>query len=390
LGNFTTTTEANRMGVAIDVENHSDRKFVAEEYLNKEGYRLKDYCLRTIRQRIRKLFLQEGVEPRNWSEDKAKGLVKAPGYKKGAAFKFFDAPTGAPFKEMIQERAKIRTEFALNKSARKILPILGGFKFGMMNFGSESVRRMDMSKMAKVLTGNGVKEELLSPSYTSFPELAMIRYDQERGQNLEVDRIAIPKVVRQVAPVEVKKKVMTILVPSWELSAKKAAEEELARMKVIQEEEFSRMKAEREAEKRRQNKPTSLVGAMRALNMQNADVRVLAKDTRPTQGAQQRLRQSSVSRKAEPRNRSSSGSSIQYLGKRKRSPERERERGTTSARTSSTKFATASSVRFDSGEESSDSKEMDRIRMQRYKVHLETVKLERMERKHAEAKKLRK
>ena len=43
----------------------------------------------------------------------------------------------------------------------------------MMNFGSESVRRMDMSKMARVLTGNGVKEELLSPSYTSFPELAI-------------------------------------------------------------------------------------------------------------------------------------------------------------------------------------------------------------------------
>ena len=78
------------------------------------------------------------------------------------------------------------------------------------------------------------------------------------------------------------------------------------------------------------------------------------------------------------------------MGKRRKSPERERKRGTTSARTSSPKFATASSVRFDSGEESSDSKEMDRIRMQRYKVHLETVKLERMERKHAKAKKLRK
>ena len=70
LGNFTTTTEANRMGEVIDVENHSDRKFVAEEYLDKEGYRLKDYCLQTIRQRIRKLFLQEGVEPANWSEER--------------------------------------------------------------------------------------------------------------------------------------------------------------------------------------------------------------------------------------------------------------------------------------------------------------------------------
>jgi len=179
LGNFTATTKFNRMGVAIDVDNHSDRTFVAEEYLDRDGYRLKDYCLRTIRQRIRKLFLQEGVEPASWSEDKAKGLVKAPGYKKGNTYKFYDAPMGAPFKEMIRERATIRTEFAMNKAARKNLPILGGFKFGMMNFGSESVRRMDMSKMARVLPGNGVKEEILSPNYTSFPELAMIRYDQE-------------------------------------------------------------------------------------------------------------------------------------------------------------------------------------------------------------------
>ena len=113
--------------------------------------------------------------------------------------------------------------FALNKSTRKTLPILGVFKFRMMNFGSESVRRMDMSKMARVLPGNGVKEEILSPNYTSFPELAMIRYDQERGENLDMDRVIIPKVVQvqQVAPVEVKKKVMTILVPSWELSAMK-------------------------------------------------------------------------------------------------------------------------------------------------------------------------
>jgi len=43
LGNFTTTTEANRMGEVVDVENHGDRKFVTVEYLDKEGYRLKDY-----------------------------------------------------------------------------------------------------------------------------------------------------------------------------------------------------------------------------------------------------------------------------------------------------------------------------------------------------------
>jgi len=144
----------------------------------------------------------------------------------------------------------------------------------------------------------------------------------------------------------------------------KKRDRELARLKAIQEEEFKRLKAEREEEKRQQKEPTSLVGAVKALNVRNADVRVLAKDTRSTQGAQQRLRQRSVMRKAEPRNRSSSGSSVKYLGERRRSPERERKRGTTSARTSSPKFATASSVRFDSGEDSSNNEEMDRIRLQ--------------------------
>jgi len=185
-----------------------------------------------------------------------------------------------------------------------------------------------------------------------------------------MNRVIIPKVmqIRQVAPVEVKKKVMTSL---WELSAMEAVQEEtekrereLVRLKAIQEEEFKRLKAEREEEKRRQKEPTSLVGAVKALNLRNADVRVLAKDTRLTQGAQQRLRQRSVVRKMEPQDRSSSGSSVQYLGERRRSPERERKRGTTSTRTSSPKFATASSVRFDSGEESSNNKEMDRIRLQ--------------------------
>jgi hypothetical protein len=325
----------------------------------------------------------EAVKPANWIEDKAKGMIKAPGYKKGPVFKFYDAPSGAPFKEMIRERADIRTRFVLNNSDRKTLPKLGGFKFGMMNFGSETVRKMDMSKMAKVLPGNGVKEELLSPSYKSFPEISMTRYDQERGQNLDVDRIVIPKVVRQDVPVEAsQKKVVTILVPSWELSAKKAADAELARMKAVQEEEFVRLKAEREAEKRRQSEPTSLIGAVKALNERNSDVRVLTKNARPAQGAQQRLR-----------DRSLSGSSVQYLGEVRRSPEREGERGTTSrttARTSSPKFAKAPSVKYDSGEDSSNNEEMDKIRKQRCVVQLETVKLERMEKRYTKARLMRK
>jgi hypothetical protein len=72
LGNFTTTTDERSPGEVVDVENHGDRKFVAREYLDRTGYRLKDYNLRTVRQRVRKLFLTERVQPEDWLEEKAK------------------------------------------------------------------------------------------------------------------------------------------------------------------------------------------------------------------------------------------------------------------------------------------------------------------------------
>jgi len=193
LGNFTTSDGHNKMGVAVDVENHNDRVFISEEYLEKDGYKLVDYCLRTIRQRIRKLFATEGVEPVNWSKDKSKGMIKAPGFKNGARYRFYDAPQGAPFKDLIKERATIRTEFSRNRSARKNLPVLGAIKFGMMNFMLNNVRQLDMSRAAKVLTGNGVKESLLPQGYKSLPDVAMIRFDQERGEQLDKEKVRIPK-----------------------------------------------------------------------------------------------------------------------------------------------------------------------------------------------------
>jgi len=225
LGNFTTTTDTDKLVELVDVENHGDRKFVAREYLDRDGYRLKDYSLRTVRQRLRKLFLTETVQPEDWTEEKAKGMIKAPGCRKGLSFKFYDPPTGAPSRELLKERARIRTEYALlNSSDRNTLPRLGGFKFGQLNFTSTTVDMMDMSKMATVLTGNGVKEETLSPGYESFPERAMLRYGQERGLYLNIDRIVIPEAVRQATPVYMKKKVTTV--PSKELPTKKAAEKE--------------------------------------------------------------------------------------------------------------------------------------------------------------------
>jgi len=96
LGNFTTTNELSRNGLMVDVESHGDRIFVAEEYIDKDGYKLVDYCLRTIRQRIRKLFLMEGVEPKDWSADKTKGLIKAPGFKRRDGFRFYEIPQAPP------------------------------------------------------------------------------------------------------------------------------------------------------------------------------------------------------------------------------------------------------------------------------------------------------
>ena len=90
------------------------------------------------------------------------------------------------------------------------------------------------------------------------------------------------------------------------------------------------------------------------------------------------------------RDRSSSGSSVQYLGEKRRSPERERERGTTFARARSPKIAVASSARLDSGDESSDNEEKDAIRMLQAKIDLDIAKLERMKSRYARSRSQRK
>jgi len=70
---------------------------------------------------------------------------------------------------------------------------MGAIKFGMMNFTSNNVRQFNISLTARVPAGNGVKENLLSPGYKSLPEVAMLRYDQERGEQLNKERIKIPR-----------------------------------------------------------------------------------------------------------------------------------------------------------------------------------------------------
>jgi hypothetical protein len=206
---------------------------------------------------------------------------------------------------------------------------------------------MDISKLVTVLAGNGVKEETLSPGYESFPERAMLRYGQERGLYLDMDRVIIPAVVRQATPVYMKKKV--VAVPSKELPSK-------------------------EVEKSRQDEPTSLVGVIQALNDRNAGVPVLAMGTKPTGGAQKRLRQRSEVWQEEPRERKSSESSVEFLGEVRKTPETERERGTTSASVVMRQVPVAASVDYDS----SDNEAKDEIRLLQAQVDVLTAKLGRL------------
>ncbi len=98
-----------------------------------------------------------------------------------------------------------------------------------------------------------MKETLLPHDYKSFPMIAMVRFDQERGEQLDRDRVRIPKAenLRQAAPVTAApaKRVITLNVPSWELA---------------------RMKVEQEEYRDKKMEPTSLVGAVRALNVRNS------------------------------------------------------------------------------------------------------------------------
>ena len=135
-------------------------------------------------------------------------------------------------------------------------------------------------------------------------------------------------------------------------------------------------------EQKEMMEPTSLKGAVKQHNIMNAGAKVLS------QGAQQRLRPRAAARQDERHESASSGSLVQFLCKK--SPKRERERGTTVARTSLSKVAVAHTARLDSNVDSSDNEEMDAIRMQRCKVALEQQKLERMEARYAMAKEQRK
>jgi hypothetical protein len=391
LGNFTTTDEKDRKGVSVDVENHTERKFVAEQYLSDEGYVLKDYCMRTIRQKIRKVFLEEGVVPSDWTEAKKKQLIKIPGYWEGDEYRFYEAPSGAPFRAVMLERANLRVLFGRRKSGKNTLPAITGFKFALMNVGSPTVGRLILTKMAPQRPGVRVKELEIPAGYTSFPESAMTRFDQERGERLSEKRIVIPKddfneppVLQVVSAPATSKKVIAAPRqasndPDKTLAAKQTEEEKIVKK------ELERIVAAREEEKRRQ--PTSLAGAIRELNIVNAPVKKLAVVSRVPLGAQQRLRPKEVTVPSEE------------LKEEEKKPEKSGEGGTTSrniGQTASLPSVVPPSILTES-EEESDSEEMDKIREQRHiikmeedKLRMEIEKLQRMERRHAKERRQKK
>jgi len=151
--------------------------------------------LRTVRQRIRKLLGDEGVEPKDWKESRSAGMISTPGDRRGASFHAFDAPRGSPLKDMLKERASIRVMFSNDKMARKDLPQLGAMKFGQFNYTSKNVRPQDLSRTAKKTLGNGVRENILPPDYGMFPEEAMTRFRQERGLLRHLNIVRVPRPV---------------------------------------------------------------------------------------------------------------------------------------------------------------------------------------------------
>jgi hypothetical protein len=338
LGVFTTTDDVQKGGEVVDVQCHGDLLFREEAYLDTSGYKLKDYCYRTVRQRIRKLLGDEGVEPKDWNESRSAGLIRAPGDKRGTGFRIFDAPRGSPLKGMILERARIRVTFSEDKTARKDLPQLGPMKFGMFNYTSRNVKPQDLSRTAKTTLGNGVRESILPPDYVAFPDEAMTRFKQERGF------LKDSKIVRVPRPV---------VVCQGEVRQAVTASVQKEEQKVLAE-------------------PTTLIGAVRALNRLN--------DGKAT-AAQQRLK----NRGTAVLDRSDS--SVEFVAEVKGNPEKERREKPVVRLTPPVveKIVTPAVQAVDTPvdvldeEGDSDDPDSDRIILQRLKVKLETERLAKYE-----------
>jgi len=79
LGVFTTSTDRKKYDIPVEISGFDNLLFADDKYFEKYGFKPTDYCLRAIRQRIKKLLGDEGVEPRDWDTQVRDGRVRPPG-----------------------------------------------------------------------------------------------------------------------------------------------------------------------------------------------------------------------------------------------------------------------------------------------------------------------
>jgi len=194
LGIYTTSTDRKRFNIPVGISGLDNLLFADNEYFERHGFQPTDYCLRTMRQRIKKLLGDEGVEPADWDDQVRDGRVRPPGRYTEDGRIIYDPPKGAPLKETILLRARIRADFSINKDARRILPALPGFSFEQINFSAPGVGADQVCTnmhMTRMYMGNSVMTTVLSANSEFVPELAMIRFDQENGRS-EGNHVRIP------------------------------------------------------------------------------------------------------------------------------------------------------------------------------------------------------
>jgi len=104
LGVFTTSTDRKRFNIPVDISGFDNLMFADVEYFERYGFKPTDYCLRTMRQRIKKLLGDEGVEPADWDAQVGDGRVRPPGRYTEDGRIVYDPPKGAPLKETIIRR----------------------------------------------------------------------------------------------------------------------------------------------------------------------------------------------------------------------------------------------------------------------------------------------
>jgi hypothetical protein len=112
LGNLTTSTDV-KYSIPVGISGSENLMFADNEYFTKWGFRLTDYCLRSMRQRIKIRLGEEGVEPMNWKLLISGGVVRTPGYYTKEGRVEYSHPDGAPFKTTILERAKMRADIEM-------------------------------------------------------------------------------------------------------------------------------------------------------------------------------------------------------------------------------------------------------------------------------------